>query len=73
MLRGEIVDYSRAYRTCEDPNAMLVDAVARREQRRGRSSDAQEQSAVGSVERIRQAVEKRDELHEETHREAPDD
>ena len=27
MLRGEIIDYSRAYRTCEYPNAMLVDAV----------------------------------------------
>ena len=67
--------------------------VARREQRRGWSSDAyffdgfhgkklgqervrsndQEQSAAGSMERIRQAVEKRDVVHEETHREAPDD
>ena len=37
-----------------------------------RSND-QEQSAVGSVECIRQAVEKRGELHEETHREAPAD
>ena len=41
-------------------------------QERVRSND-QEQSAVGSVERIRQAVEMRDELHEETLREAPDD